>query len=557
MKTVSTPIANEAAATQNAWVEIYDIYLKAAITTPWGTTNILRLCTLGVDFAFFTPTSAPEATGTQGTAATYSQWPIKRQVVKSSADFTDQKMQITASNVTSQWAQMLADVDWYDVAVMIRQTSPNLVGATNTDCVTLFSGVVDSIKIDNQTITLSCSNSLAQLTRVLPSENMHASCRFRWADDLCTQIRFKAANYKAKTVGSSSTKILVKSAGLTEDLGNSASYGTDLVDALADAAITTSSERPFLDVTVKSANGFLWIVSGNYVLQIDQKVKFVGSAPTNFVVGTWYYVLDMLAGGWHVFVLATTPGGPTVVAPGSAGYFNLVGEVGYEGFQVKTSKTNHWEFSTDADWGTVDNAYYVIPDAQAGLKNAALTPYIQFDFGSAKTPRLWRLSSVPGLQSDQRVRVIQFFSSSDAATWAFEGYFQMPNAGGTLFDCFLPAASTKRYWRICVRSRWSESLYKVMFYKVQAYENGRHWWRDGRVTFDAATATVALRNFSAKVLGSYAGEVAVEELPATPASGDTLVIERGCARNFNACCERGNIENYGGFDDLPTQTVIR
>jgi hypothetical protein len=108
-----------------------------------------------------------------------------------------------------------------------------------------------------------------------------------------------------------------------------------------------------------------------------------------------------------------------------------------------------------------------------------------------------------------------------------------------------------------VRSRWAESLYKSMFAEVQAYELSRNWWQDGKITFDAATSTAALRNISRKVLESYDGEVVVQDLPATPASGDTFVIERGCARNFNACCARLNTENYGGFDDLPTQTVIR
>ena len=96
-----------------------------------------------------------------------------------------------------------------------------------------------------------------------------------------------------------------------------------------------------------------------------------------------------------------------------------------------------------------------------------------------------------------------------------------------------------------------------MFYKVRAYELSRNWWKDGRITFDAATTTVALRNITRKVLASYDGQVAVQELPVSPANGDTFVIERGCDRTFNACCARGNTENYGGFNDLPTQTVIR
>lgn len=255
--------------------------------------------------------------------------------------------------------------------------------------------------------------------------------------------------------------------------------------------------------------------------------------------------------------LSATSGGP-IIPVTELGIRLLTMVSAHNAYRVKSSyPAQHWQFTTDADWGTVDNAYYVIPDAQAGLKNPALKPYIQFDFGSAKTPRLWRVSSAPSVQDEQRLRIIQFFSSTDATNWTFESYFEMPNRGGELFDVLIPKASTARYWRICVRSRWGESLYKIMFAEVQAYENGRHWWRDGKITFDAATTTAALRGVSRRILASYNGEVEVEQLPAAPVSGDTFVIERGCARNFNACCERQNTENYGGFNDLPIQTVIR
>lgn len=566
MKTLSTPITNEIAAEQSGWVELYDIYLPSAISTPWGTTNVLRLCTLGRQFSFFTPTSSPEAAGTQGDAATYYPWPLKRQVVKSSGSFTDAKLEVSASNVTAEWATMLAAVSWYDVAIVIRQASPNIASPTALDCALLFSGLVDAARITNQSITLVCSNDLALLNRILPSENMHASCRFKWADDMCTAIRFKAANYKAKTVGSSSTTTLVKSAGLTEDTGSSASYGTDIVDALANASITTSSEQPFLVATVnvnKYRSGVgpavynFAVAAQTTPLVVDQRVKFITTAPTGFTAGTWYYVIWVSNNN---FGLSATLGGSQITNSATSGPWTLNGENGHEGFRVKaTYGADFWAFDTDADWGTVDNAYYVIPDAQSGLQNAALKPYIQFDFGSAKQPTLWRVSSVPEVQPEQRIRLIEFFSSSASnfAAATFEGYFQIPNEGGTLFDVLLPAASSARYWRICVRSRWAESLYKSMFSQVSAYEASRNYWQDGRITFDAATATAALRNVTRKVLASYAGEVVVSELPAAPASGDTFVIERGCARTFNACAARGNTENYGGFDDLPVQTVVR
>lgn len=569
MKTLSTPIATEAAAEQSAWVELYDIYLKAAITTPWGTTSVIRLCArLGAAYSFFTPQMSPEATGTQGDAATYQPWPLKRQQVRSSGQFADTKLEISASNVTAEFAELIAGIDWYDSPVVIRKTSPNLSGATAADCAILFSGLVDAVRMTDTVITLVCSNDLALLNRILPSENMHASCRFKWADDQCTMRRFMAAHYKSKTCASASTTTLVKSTGLTEDTGNSASYGTDLIDALADAAITASSELGTMNWTVSVVSQATSVAAYQYMLKVvsgsqtallpGTRVQFITTAPTGFTAGTWYYVVyDASSAGYGRLNLSATLGGARIAYALPLGNYTLETELEFEAFRVKSSKDGFWAFLTDADWGTVENAYYVIPDAQAGLKNAELKPWIQFDLGSAKSPKLWRVASVPDALVEQRVRTIEFFSSADASTWTFESYFEMPNRVGEEFDVLIPNATSARYWRICVRSRWADSLKKSLFYKVRAYELSRNWWKDGQVTFGAATATVALRNVARAVVGSYDGEVFVAELPVAPASGDTFVIERGCDRTFNACCARGNTENYGGFNDLPTQTVIR
>jgi len=97
----------------------------------------------------------------------------------------------------------------------------------------------------------------------------------------------------------------------------------------------------------------------------------------------------------------------------------------------------------------------------------------------------------------------------------------------------------------------------VMLCKVRAYTLNRNWWAGGRVRFDDNTATAALRGVSRRVLGSFSGAVDVAALPAAPANGDTFVIERGCPRTFNACCERLNLENFGGFTTMPEQTVQR
>ena len=153
--------------------------------------------------------------------------------------------------------------------------------------------------------------------------------------------------------------------------------------------------------------------------------------------------------------------------------------------------------------------------------------------------------------------MIVFFSSANASDWTHETYYELPPVAGTTFDVLIPAATSARYWRICVRSRWAEALFKKMFQTVYAYENSRNYWLGGRVTFASNTTTVALRNVSRRVLKSYTGGVIVPALPVAPANGDTFTIERGCRRTFNDCCARYNWENFAGFTDLPYQTVIR
>lgn len=562
MKTLTTPVTNEAAATQSGWVELYDIYLKSAISTPWGTTSIIRLCTLGRTFDFFKPQIAPEATGDQGDPATYQPWPLKREILRSATRNANDRVQITGSNVTAEFAQLLADVNWYDTPVVIRKV-PLISGATADDCAVIFSGLVDSAKITNQVIQLICSNDLALLNRILPSENMHTNCRFRFGDDMCSLIQFQPKNYKAGTVGSSSTTTLIKSADFDEDEGTSAGYGTDEVDALADGSITTSSENAgytnanvSIRVSPPFGAGYHMVWLSDSTLTVDQRVQFTADVyPTGISAATWYYVVMAYTFG---FIISNTLGGSPLIISTTGTNVKVTSEKSFAGNQVKSSNGGHWAFSDSADWGDVDNGYYQIPDAQAGLKNAALKPYIQFDFGSAKQLKVWRFKHRDSSQPEERVRMILIFSSTNASDWTFESYYELPNiGGGQFFDCLIPAASSARYWRICVRSRWGESLYKSLFAGVQAYTGGRHYWMDGMIEFASDTATAALRGLSRVVLESYSGEVVVPLLPAAPANGDEFVIRRGCARTFNACCARLNTDNFGGFTDLPTQTVIR
>jgi hypothetical protein len=266
----------------------------------------------------------------------------------------------------------------------------------------------------------------------------------------------------------------VKSAGLTEDSGTNGSYGTDLIDALLNAAITASSE---------------------------------------------------LAGG--------------------------------EAYRVKTSQSGAWQLPNDNDWGTLVQGYWQIPDAQAGLVNSALKPWIQFDLGSNKAVKIWRLLPRNDFGLDIVPRIVLFFSSTDASNWKHETYYEVPPRPGVKSDCLIHNPQSARYWRMCVRSRWSPSLGIQMMNKVEAHEGGRNYWQAGQIKFKADTTTVALRGKVATVLQSYSGEVVTTPLPVAPANGDTFIIERGCPRTFNGCCERLNWENYGGFDSMPFETVVR
>lgn len=559
MKTLASNISTEAAAAQSAWVELYDIYLPSSITTPWGSSNVIRLCTLGSQFSFFTPEIAPEPVGTRGDAATYQPWPVKREMVKATNENTTDRLQVTASNVTGEWADMLADVDWHRVLVVIRRTSQNISSPASTDCVVLFSGAVDSAQVTNTTVSLLISSDLALLSRVLPSENMHAACRFKFGDDQCTIVPWTTANHKRginPDSGATTTVIPYNTGTFSLYDSLASNYGTDEVDALSDGAITASSEGAILSGVSVTFNLRANLVMVENTLAVGERVKFAGTTmPSGITAGTWYYVVERYP---NAIKIATSAGGSVINLAGSPVSVNITSEFGHEAFRVRqTYSGQHWAFTTAADWGTATNAYYYIPDAQAGRANAALKPYIQFDFGSAKTLGLWRFKNRENAQPEERVRLVSIFSSSDASSWTFEGYFQIPNMGGVLFDCLLPSASNKRYWRICVRSRWAESLYYSMFEEVRAHAGVVNYWRDGYIQFRSNTATAALQNIRRRVMRSYSGGIVVPALPSAPSTSDTFDIWRGCARNFNACAERGNVENYGGFDDLPTQTVIR
>lgn len=801
MRTISSPTQTELDAEQSGWAEVYDFYLPATITTPAGSSNVIRITSAAGGLSFFKPNESPEPTATRGAAATYQEWPVKRKVVRSAAKFTNDKLQIAVSNVSQEYAQMLSDVDWESVPVIIRKV-PLISGAVVGDGVTLFVGNVDSMRVTLEQVQFTCSSYLANLQVERPTENFHAQCNSRWADDYCTAIRLASANFKPKTVTAGSTTTLVKSSyagytaqsvtadsgtdkitltahtlsnghrvrfagttvpggltkglwyyvvnkatddfqvsltsggsavdltsagtavtmdsetGLHEDLGSSSYtasvtadagtdvitdtahgfsngdqvrfsaavmpggltantlyyivnkntndyqlsatpggsainitsagttvvreslYGVDLVNALASGSITASSSQtgsepyrvrsqeavadhwkfgntpssptPSIDIyapylTIDFGVGLQALArfiayngpsndpdyAVRRVYQVFGSLDNITYSPVGaqsyfhadadgdfvslrFTAQTWRYwrvqvwredgkpLLNAVFGKLTAYATSTST--TDVIDPLANGAFSASSEkAGNEALYVQTGQSGSWKLDQANtydefdiyDWGNNYQGYWQIPDAQAGVANAALKPYIQFDFGSAKTPRLWRIKARDSVERQDIPRLILFFSSADAATWAFEGYYEVPPIAGQTNDVLIPLASTKRYWRICVRTTWAESISYSMFNKVYAYELGKQWWKTGWITFGAATATAALRSVSRKVLASYSGQAVVSALPAAPAAGDVFTIERGCGGSFNECCERRNTENFRGFLSLPDETIIR
>ena len=816
MRSLSSNLTTQAAAEQSGWAEVYDFYLKSTITTPFGSSNVIRISNNGVNVSFFTPQADPEPSATRGNAATYSAWAAKRKTIKASSKFANDKLGIAVSNVSAEFADMLDVIDWRGCAVVIRKTSLTITTPTADDAVTIFNGRIDSARVTLEQIQFVCSSDLATFTDRLPSEDMHVNCRFKWADDMCGALRYRLENYQPKTVAASSTttRLLATYAGYsaqavtassatdkisldpvaahtlsngnrvrfagtavpggltegvwyyvvskaTNDFKVSATYGGSAIDLTTNGtAVTMTSETGFNEdtgakayvgqsVTADSTTDKVTLTS--HGLNNGERVRFAASVvPGGLTAAVWYYVVNSATNdfkvsateggsaiditsngtsvtmdssapfgadeinervlavgnsivttsseqigneghkvatsnsaggtvGWRFaedvtnptpsvdmfapyvdfdlgsatvvkrfvltspeslvadagsvrtvsvfsssdavtwtlrttssvnYAVATFGGGDTVGITGgvSAQYWRLefrkkdngrfldgvIGrvtayttlsggtdlidalangdittsaeETGFEGYNVKTSGSSFWKLTTTtveefgvSDWGVNLQGYWQIPDSQAGLANVGLKPYIQFDLGSAKRLKLWRIKNLPSVERSDIVRVIQIHSSpnSDMSGSTHEMNFEVQPVAGGWSDIYIHNASSARYWRICVRSTWAEALNFKMMAEVRAYQLGRNYWHNGRVTFAADTATVALRNISRRVLASASGAVDIVALPATPAAGDRFVIERGCGRTFNECCVRKNWTNFGGFTTLPGETVLR
>lgn len=478
MMTLTTPVSDAAGADQAGWAQVYDFYLRAAISTPWGTVTTLRLTSFPGGLAFFAPTTAPEPVATRSSAQAYQFWPLVRGTAKSATSNTDDQFTISASNATGEWAAMLAAIEWRGTPVCVRKVPTTAAGAlTASDCYVIFSGVIDSLAgLTLEQLQFNCSNGLGTFAEQLPVRTFHPSCNFRFADDMCGVLKWLPENYQTGTVGSGSTLSVVNSADFTSDTGTlGAGYGTDQVDALADANITSSTHETYYEAP-----------------QVKASASGAG--------GAW------------------------------------------------------WMSQVSSQWGENIQGYW--RPWQLGAASAILEPYITFDFGSAKALKLWQITGMPDNGREVLPRLIHIVSSPDLSAWTFETYFECPPLGGIPYDVLIPKASSHRYWRICLRSRYAVGFYQPVFDQVSAFADSRNWWRDGTITFGPATATVALRNVSRRISESYAGQVVLTRaLPVAPAAGDTFTIARGCARNFNACCERGNDSRFGGFPDIGSELV--
>lgn len=480
MRTLTTPVANQANAAQSGWTELYDFYLRSAISTPWGTLSVIRLTTCPGGLSNFAPSQGPEPTGTQATSQTYREWPITREQSTMSRRTGNDRLVITASNVTTDFATMIAGIEWRDTPIIIRKVPlPDTVGSalTAADSVVVFSGVIQSAVITDTQIQFTCSSDLGTFQAQLPGETYHPGCRFLFGDDYCGQLLYAAGNYKTKTCASGSTTTAILSADLTEDTSSSTSYGTDQINALSDGSIYGSTES-----------------------------------------------------------------------------------TGSEGYRVKTSHKGAWWLNgTASQWGNVSQGYWMIPDGQAGLANAALTPYLQINItgGGIQLPT-WRFMGCPNQGRECLPRVIQIHAqNSGDGAYTHCGDFELPAVPGVFHEVRLPGGGpTKAQWRICIRSRWSTGFWQPTFQAVQAFTTSRHYWKDGYITFSPTTATAALQGLTRQIAGSYSGEIDLTTpLPVAPAAGDTFVIQRGCARTFNACSERGNLANYGGFPDIGQELI--
>jgi hypothetical protein len=513
MKTLSTPAAAQIVAPQSAWAELYDLYLSQPITTPWGTTNILRLTNYPGGLAFPSPAQAPEPASTQGDTQSYLYWPIKRQAISADAKYTADQFTVVASNISGEWAAMLAALNWYDTPIVIRKLATSIASPVGADAALLFSGAVDSADVTPEQIQLSVSNDFGSLNTVAPRENLHQNCRFQWADDLCTALRFHPNNYRALTVdieavqnGRHSSLTEIFCSALLDDTALLLDYPSlshDEVNNLNNSDITASSEVPAWTnqaVTLTpheflSGNyDYFYVTLANHKFSLGDPFQFnSGTLPGyDLALNTTYYAVPL---GANTFKVASDAAGSIFIKPANnatGSGIHLTSTSPGTAASVKVGNSGTWKISVASDWGDASQGYWLIPSAQAGLHNPALKPWIQFHLGGQMD--LWRLKTRTGGNLDSLVRLVQIFTSVDGTNWTWRRDFECPPQGGVWYDMMVrDAPVATQYYRLCIRSTWGTQTPTPLLEKVSAFYSARNFWAWGVVTFVDDTLTPELR----------------------------------------------------------------
>jgi hypothetical protein len=207
--------------------------------------------------------------------------------------------------------------------------------------------------------------------------------------------------------------------------------------------------------TISFAPIGVWSFSGGalHKLSTGRRVQFGGSVPTGITAGVDYYVRAI---SLTVFYVYTTYEGAVSTGVGfvglsTSGTCTITTPEDYRPRGVRLQADGQWRLDADTEWGTATQGYWQIPDAQAGLKNAALKPYIDFDLGSAKTLKTFLIRNTEGVSLNNMTRLVQVFSdsASDFSTAKFEGYAEVSQRGGEWTEIRLHGAASRRYWRIC------------------------------------------------------------------------------------------------------------
>lgn len=90
-------------------------------------------------------------------------------------------------------------------------------------------------------------------------------------------------------------------------------------------------------------------------------------------------------------------------------------------------------------------------------------------------------------------------------------------------------------------------------FTVSVTGKGDGWASFGRLWFEGAHPgnNVAVQPRTVKLYETTGHVILANELPSVPEIGDTIVIEEGCDRSWNACQDKNNTNNFQGFPFVP------